>query len=377
MKKFYLSLIIFTLCSVATTRAQSVVGALDFGMYFDNKEFAPNDFAIEGMDMESGTDFSAGLAMQLGLQWEQNNFLMFGVDATEHMGEQRSATFNSVRPIIYYQHKTNKVNNIAGIYPRSQMHLESYSTAFFTESYNYYNSNVCGVLTQYNALDGRSFAEFACDWESRYSDISREKFRLMSAARHYIDIFYYGYNTMLYHFAGQDQPHMHNVVDLAVLNPAVGLSLSKVVDLDIKLGALLTAQRDRNFGEEVMVTPVATEGEWQTPMMGEATLKLSYKGFTFDERLYLGENINPFFYGHTLSSGEVLEYGRGLYANESFFKTDRGIYNRAAFSYNRDMFNDTVNMRAEVATHYDGTGLGTQWFLVVSVNLFDEIYTKK
>ena len=33
----------------------------DFKMYFDNKEFGSNEFAVPGLDIESGTDFAARL----------------------------------------------------------------------------------------------------------------------------------------------------------------------------------------------------------------------------------------------------------------------------------------------------------------------------
>ncbi len=213
-----------------------------------------------------------------------------------------------------------------------------------------------GVLAQYNAVE--SFVEFACNWNGEYSESSREKFEILSAGRHYLKSFYYGYNFMLYHFAGSMIEEEYSVVDMIRLNPCVGYRFGGELKSDIKLGAILNAQCDRDFANG-----------WEHPIMGEASVRLEYKGFSFDERFYFGDNINPFFDGHTLDSGYVVTYGRELYPNESFFRTDKGIYNRAALAYNRSVSKDRVHFKAEVATHYDGYGLGTQYILGVRVNL--------
>ena len=137
-------------------------------------------------------------------------------------------------------------------------------------------------------------------------------------------------------------------------------------DFDIKLGALLTAQRDRSFGHS-----------WEKPCMGEFAFRISRWGLSLDERLYVGDNIHPFFYGHELEDGTPLPYGRELYPAESFFRTDQKVYSRTALSYRRSFFNDTVSVRAEFAAHHDGTALGTQQMLVVGVKLLKTVYNSK
>ena len=44
---------------VAAGHAQEILLGTDFKMYFDNKEFGSNEFAVPGLDIESGTDFAA------------------------------------------------------------------------------------------------------------------------------------------------------------------------------------------------------------------------------------------------------------------------------------------------------------------------------
>ena len=39
--------------------AQEILVGADFKMYFDNKEFGSNEFAVPGLVIESGTDFAS------------------------------------------------------------------------------------------------------------------------------------------------------------------------------------------------------------------------------------------------------------------------------------------------------------------------------
>ncbi len=362
MKKLTL---VIMLCILQSVVAQDKISLhTDFDMYFDNKEFSQTNYAEKGLDFDSGTDFFGRLALSTEWEWDSKNSLVVGAQFSNNYGESVDKFFSSIDPIIHYKYRGTKSKFIAGIFANKEMHIDSYSTAFFSESSKAIDNRISGVLAQYNS--GASFVEFAFDWCGQYSESSREKFMVLSAGRHYLDHLYYGYNYMMYHYAGSMDENIGGVVDLQKFNPCVGLIFGGELSVDLKLGAILTAQRDRSY-----------ENEWEAPMMGEVGLSLNYKGFTFDERFYFGNNINPFFYGHTLDNGYYVEYGRELYPNESFFRTDKGVYNRAALAYNRTMMSDKLNLRAEVATHYDGYGFGTQYILRVGVNLFTDLYNKK
>ena len=346
--------------------AQEILVGADFKMYFDNKEFGSNEFAVPGLDIESGTDFAARLLPRVGIRWDEKNTLVIAADMIKNFGSAESAYLSEVKPVFYYQFRTPRVTAVAGIFTRDMMHDDDYSTAFFSESYRFYHNRMNGVLAQYNGQGGGSYVEFVCDWEGMYSTLAREKFRILLAGRHYLDRFYYGFNYSMFHFAGQQDAPIENVVDLQLLNPCIGVRFNAFFDFDIKLGALLTAQRDRSFGHS-----------WETPCMGEFAFRISRWGLSLDERLYVGDNIHPFFMGHELEDGTPLPYGRELYPAESFFRTDQKVYSRTALSYRRSFFDDTVSVRAEFATHHDGTALGTQQMLVVGVKLLKTVYNSK
>ena len=370
MKKIFLTLLASVGLSFGGGYAQEILAGADFRMYFDNKEFGKNTFAVPGLDIESGTDFAARLIPRIGIRWEEKNTLMLGADMVQNFGQQNSSFVSEVKPVMYYQFLTPRVKTAAGIFTRDMMHDEDYSTAFFSEEYRFRHDRISGVLAQYNG-QRNSYVEFVCDWEGMYSTVSREKFRILVAGRHYLKrYFYYGVNYSMFHFAGKKgidgNDAEENVVDLQLLNPCVGVKFRAFFDFDIKIGGLLSAQRDRSYGHK-----------WETPCMGEAALRISRWGLTLEERLYMGGNMHPFFYGHTHENGTVLTYGRELYPGESFFRTTEHLYSRTSLSYRRNFFHDTVWVGVEFAAHHDGTALGTQQFLEVGVRLLKPVYDSR
>ncbi len=359
MKKFILSIFVLLSCALQNAQAQELFSIslhTDFDMYFDNKEISNTNYAVQGVDIESGTDFFGRLVLSTEIEWDKVHTLVVGGDFRNNYGENVDAFFSTAKPIVHYKYNSERWKFVAGIFNNTEMHIDGYSTAFYSEASRNIDNRMSGVLAQYRV--GESYAEFVCNWNGEYSESSREKFEILSAARYYVKGFYVGYNYLMFHYAGSMNDYEDNVVDIQRFNPSIGYRFGTNLKMDFKVGAILTAQHDRRYSDE-----------WVTPMMGEVAARLEYKGFSFDERLYFGDNINPFFEGHTLDDGYYMEYGRELYPNESFFRTDKGIYNRAALAYNRSVSKGRVKLKAEVATHYDGYGFGSQYLLHVKVNL--------
>ena len=215
---------------VAAGHAQEILLGTDFKMYFDNKEFGSNEFAVPGLDIESGTDFAARLTPRVGIRWDEKNTLVIAADMIKNFGTQESAYLSEIKPVFYYQFQTPKVTAAAGIFTRDMMH-DDYSTAFFSESERFFHNRMNGVLAQYNGKRN-SYVEFVCDWEGMYSTLSREKFRILLAGRHYLDTFYYGFNYSMFHYAGQQGAPIENVVDLQLLNPCVGVRFNAFFDFN-------------------------------------------------------------------------------------------------------------------------------------------------
>ncbi|MFI3269877.1 MAG: hypothetical protein SNJ09_07265 [Rikenellaceae bacterium] len=353
-------LLALVICVPTASFSQNLIYDIEFDTYFDNREYAQTD----DFGYRSGTDFAVSLAPTLGLQFDEDNTLYFGLQSFAPFEEVDNRLFDTIETILYYAYNGTQWSAAAGIFPRSRMAIGSYSTAFFADDYLFYDRLVSGVMGQYRVDD--SFVEMVCDWESQPSETSRERFRLLSAGRRYWSRLYAGYNLSVTHFAGQQLEGFNNVVDNLLLNPRVGARWSGVYDVDLSIGYLQSMQRDRSYGNE-----------WLAPYMGELSLSVSRWGVTFTEQAYFGDDLSPLYDGHILADGTVVEYGAKLYTGDPFFRTTSGFYNRAAVGYSRTFFDGQLALRAQFVTHADGSGLGTEQILDVAVKIGGTLYKSK
>lgn len=356
-------LLLLVVAVVAIGRAQAqedmklLVGA-DYDMYFDNREFVDCPFG------ESQTIFSSRLTPTLGVKWDEHNKLVAGVDLWSDFGNN-TVTFTKVRPQIYYQFESRKVSAYAGIFPRERM-IGEYSEVIMSDSMRFFDNRVQGVLGQYRAE--RGFVELSADWCGKYSEASREKFRIMSAGKFFFDNyhkrFYGGYNFMMFHFAGSKL--ISNCVnDQVTINPYVGARFNAFFDFDVKLNYVQIFQRDRD-NEEL----------YRRPKGGMLQLKMSKWGVYLDELLYVGECLHPYYHSYR-SDRFPYGYGGELYAGETFFGTTENIYSNTKLGYKGSFFGDTVRVNCYFALLYDGVGLGNRQVIEVSVRLLKDISLRK
>lgn len=345
MKRFLLCLGFGLTALWGGAQAQSLVVGADFETRFDNREYSGNRFG------ESKTIFGVRLSPEVGVAWDERNRLMAGVQLSHDFGD--TANFLSdVEPIVYYEFKSPKVQVNAGIFPRSKM-LGSYSEAFFDEEVKFYHHRLQGILANYRS--GRSYVEFAIDWEGFRTQTQREKFRLLSEGRWDDGRFYAGYSLMVLHYAKTlNEEADEGVVDNMMLNPHAGVRFSAFFDFELRLGYLQSMQRDRHTGQG-----------WITPKGGEFHFSMSRWGLKLDNKLYLGENMLPLW--------DI--YGHDLYECNTFFGVTDHIYNRTALSYGGKFFRDTLKVEAELALQYDGAGCGLQQLLKIGVNL-EKVFSK-
>ncbi len=345
------------LCFAATTAgasAQQIIAGADFATRFDNREYADNTFN------HSQTLFSARLTPQVGIQWMKKNRLVFGVELLQNFGEhngEREPFLSDVKPLIYYRFKTANVQADAGIFDRSEL-AGDYSTAFFSDSTLFYRNRLSGFLGRYRSTERPdTYVELALDWEGMLGETVREKFRILSAGRYaFGGGGYFGYAFSLFHFATSEQ--VNNVSDNLLLNPYVGWKFDAYFDFDVRAGMLLAPQRARSV-----------DNRWKKPYGGQLDIAIRKWGVKLENKLYLGQNLQPLrFVAADPETG--LTYGTdGLYAGDSFYATTEHIYNRTWLGYENRFFRNTVHIDAGIALHYDGKGLGTQQVVQLSVNL--------
>lgn len=334
--------------------AQNLIVGADFATRFDNREYANNDFN------ESQTLFSARLSPRVGVEWMEKNRLVVGVDMLQNFGQHNGARepfLSDVKPLMYYQFTTKNVQANAGIFDRKEL-MGDYSAALVSDSVAFYHNRLSGFLGRYVSTQRPdTYVELALDWEGMYSEESREMFRILSAGRYTFDRgFYIGYAFSMFHFAGSKLNE--NVTDNLIVNPYAGWSIEGRFAFDVKAGALFAPQRGRSV-----------DHEWRKPYGGQLDLTVSRWGVKIENNLYVGKNLQP-LRGEIANPATGITYGAdGLYAGEAFYATTEHIYNRTWVGYDRRFFKDTMHVEAGMVFHYDGTGLGTQQVVKLSVDI--------
>lgn len=340
--------------AAAGTQAQNLIAGADFATRFDNREYANNDFN------ESQTLFSARLTPRIGVEWMDKNRLVIGVDMLQNFGQYNGARepfLSDVKPVVYYQFNTKNVQANAGIFDRKEL-MGDYSRAFFSDSTAFYHNRLSGFLGRYVSTSrADTYVEMAIDWEGMYSTDSREMFRILSAGRYTTGGgFYAGYAFSMFHFAGSKDNE--NVTDNLLANPYIGWRFDAFFDFDVKAGFLFAPQRGRSV-----------DHTWKKPYGGQLDIVIRKWGVKIENNLYAGQNLQPLF--NVVANPETgITYGKdGLYAGESFYATTKHIYNRTWIGYDRRFFHGTLGVEAGMVFHYDGTGLGTQQVVKLSVDI--------
>lgn len=352
--KKLLSLLFAVLMAGGGLRAQELLVGVDFDNRFDNREYAGNEFNVPQ------TLFSARLTPFVGIEWMEKNRLVVGVEMLRNFGQYnapRDPFMSDVKPLMYYRFKTPNVQADAGIFDRGEL-MGDYSAAFFSDSTRFYHNRLSGFLGRYVSTERPgTYIELALDWEGMFSVESREMFRLLSAGRYTTRPgFYVGYALSLFHFAGSELNR--NVTDNLLLNPHLGWKFNAFFDFDIRGGLLAAPQRGRSV-----------DNHWRMPCGGQLDIAISRWGVKLENNLYLGQNLQP-LRGYIANAETGATYAaEGLYAGESFYATTKHIYNRTWLGYDRRFFHDTLHVEAGMVFHYDGTGMGTQQVVQLSVNL--------
>ena len=324
----------------------------ELSTHFDNTEHTGSDVG------ESRTIFAIRATPTLGYRFDKHHSVVVGTELLKDFG---SANYmDGVKFIPYYEFNNGKYAANAGIFQRNKL-VGEYSRAFFSDAYHIYNATVQGVALRHTG--GGGFAELAVDWDGLYSPQTREKFRVLAAGGgNFADIFYAGGAFSMQHFANKSTFY-GNVVDNLLLNPYIGVKFSAFLDFDIRLGALISAQRDRR-----------TDEGWKAPMGGELFLRLSRWGLYVENNLYVGGSLTPFY---ATIGADDLPYADNLYTCDPFYGTTHKVYNRTGIGYSRAFAGERVKVKAEFALQYNGQKLFCQQLVGNTATICPTLYDKK
>ena len=348
-------LVITLLALVAVSNqlsAQELFLDAELSTLFDNTEYTGSGIG------DSRTVFAVRAIPTLGYRFEGNHSVVIGAEVLKDFGSNK--VIDQTKLVAYYQFENARCGANAGIFQRNKL-VGHYSRAFFSDAYLIYNSLVQGVAGRYTGKTG--FAELAVDWDGLYSAEVREKFRvLMAGGGTFADICYAGASFSMQHFANKST-FQGNVVDNLILNPYIGVKFNAFFDFDIRLGGLITAQRDRK-----------SEEGWVLPSGGEFYFKMSRWGVYIDNNLYVGAGLTPFY--HTIGK-DGLPYADNLYTLDPFYGTQHKIYNRTGIGYSRSFASDRVSVKAEMALQHDGKKMYCQQLVAISATIAPILYDKK
>lgn len=348
------------LCSaeVAAQEDMKLLVGAEFDTYFDNREYAGSEIGL------SQTLFSSRLTPTLGVEWNDNNRLVFAMDMWSNFGDDTKA-FSKARPQVYYEFRNSKVTAAAGIFSREKL-MGDYTELILSDSVRFYENRVQGLMGQYRGH--RGFVELSVDWYGMYSESSREKFRILSAGRYYFDNyyrrFYGGYAMQMGHYAGSETIQ-GCVVDNLIVLPHVGARFNALFDFDVSLHYVQTLQRDR-----------ANEDKFRSPKGAMLKARMEKWGLYLEEQLYVGENQQP-YYNTFRSDAFPFGYGGDLYAGERFFGTGDNVYNNTKIGYDKKFFNSTLHVNTYIAMQYDGRVWGTKQVVQLSVRLLKDVSLEK
>ncbi|MBQ9137659.1 MAG: hypothetical protein IJX65_03365 [Alistipes sp.] len=346
------AILILSLFAAGTLSAQQLFFDGELSTHFDNTEYTGSGLG------DSRTIFAVRVAPTLGYRFEGNHSVVLGADLLKDFGS--SSFIDATKLIAYYQYTDNRWGANAGIFQRDKL-VGSYSRAFFSDAYLIYNPLIQGVTGRYTGKN--SFAEIAVDWEGLYATDTREKFRvLLAGGGEFADICYAGAAFSMLHFANQST-FQGNVVDNLLLNPYIGVRFNAFFDFDIRLGALVSAQRDRR-----------TDSGWDIPAGGELYLRFSRWGAYIENNLYVGAGLTPYY--NTVGK-EGLPYADNLYACDPFYGTQHKLYNRTGIGYSRSFAGDRVAVKAEMVLQCDGQKLYCQQLVGISAKICPVLYDKR
>lgn len=347
-------LTILLLCAVlfTTVKAQELFFDGELSTHFDNTEYTGSGLG------DSKTIFAVRVMPTLGYRFDSNHSVVVGAELLKDFGSSRFIDRSML--VAYYEFASLRYGANAGIFQRDKL-IGEYSRAFFSDAYRIYNPLVQGVAGRYKS--DRAFAELVVDWDGLYAADTREKFRiLLAGGGRFADIFYAGGSFSMQHFANKST-FQGNVVDNLLLNPYIGVRFKAFFDFDIRLGGLISAQRDRR-----------TDEGWTLPAGGEFYLRISRWGLYIDNNLYLGHSLTP-YYNRTGVDG--VQYADNLYTCDPFYGIQHKIYNRTGIGYSRSFAADRVKVKAEMVLQHDGKKMYCEQLVGVSVNICPTLYRKE
>lgn len=333
---------------------------VDFELNFDNREYYRSSYS------RSMTVFGARLTPSIGIDVRQKDGtrhnVMLGVDIMKDFGREESLRLFRELTIYYQLRKTigkTELTLDAGILPRRFME-GSYSTAFFSDSLRFYDSNIEGILLKFRRPHARY--EVGCDWMGMIEGSRRERFMIFSSGEGWVTPWMsLGYAGYMYHFANSEE--VAGVVDNILINPYLNADFAVMTPLQtlaIRVGWLQSFQQDRR-----------NVGRYVFPCGAEISTDIRKWNAGIRNTFFYGTDMMPYY--NSADQGGI-KYGNSLYMGDPFFRvfddgsSGWGVYDRLE-AYYEPKIRNYLSIRVSAIFHFNRGYSGCQQIVSLRFNL--------
>lgn len=275
-----LTIVIFLLICIHQLSGQSQNKTIRFDVnfwgYADNREYkAPNTL--------DKTIIGTLISPTLQFQIEENHNLIGGIHYQKDFGSRSEHT---VKPIIYYNYQSPKINFYIGHIPRLKV-LPDVHGAALSDTFLYDRPNLEGLMFHYKSKLNEQ--KIFVDWTSKQTEEHREQFLIGWMGKTRMKNFYFSNDLLLWHNAlVKNSDEDQHVQDNGMLMARAGYDFSDKLLFDsLTLDAGILMGMDR----------VRTEYDFRFTKGFISHLYMGYKAFSLKNTLYLGQ-------GHNLPNGD-------------------------------------------------------------------------
>lgn len=337
--------------SGAVKGQENFVYKVDFGFYFDNLEASD---PWEG----SRTRFAVKLAPEAGIRLGEKHTFMVGADMVQDLGD--STFLTKADYTVYYRFKNDNFGVYAGAFPRSNS-IAKYPLSFFREEFNFFNSNIDGLMLQYQNRGRTGYVELFIDWYGQNQKLRIDEFMICGSSEYtFLDkLFLAGINASMNHYKNDYKLKDSYLFERNYYNVYVGTDLAKILpflsEARVTFGTMSSMERKR-FLEQ--------ESSWINHLGWQLDVALRWKGFGLRNAYYFGDSQMMYY----------RQYGGDLYWGSPFYQSDR--YNRTDISWQwKKKF---LSVKADFVFHYTPAGgVSTQQLFVLGFNLHQMVKNKK
>lgn len=327
---------------VLGAHSQNFTYHLGFDFFADNLEGC-------GAVIPTRTLIDVKLTPEIGVTFDDKHSVMIGASLIQDLGGED--LFGQSELTLYYKYNSEQFKGYAGAIPRRES-FNNFPLSIFREEYIFMQSNIKGILLQYENKRRSGYAEFFLDWYGQNQDERIDEFIL--AANSEYDIYnkyvYVGGSLMINHLKNEYKLYDSYLFERAYYNLYLGgdfVSLfPKLNKARVSVGTNSSMEHKRILDEET---------SWSSNLGWQIDLDVNWKGLGLKNQFYFGASQLQYYD----------QYGDDIYWGSQFYQYGR--YNMTEVYYDRSW--KFLNFKGQFKLHATPEIFANQALLTISVNI--------